>query len=37
MKEVFGEEGKHARTAVGVPDLPLGAPVEVDAIAALET
>ncbi|HJT37244.1 MAG TPA: RidA family protein [Actinomycetota bacterium] len=37
MKEVFGEEGKHARTAVGVSDLPLGAPVEVDAIAALES
>jgi enamine deaminase RidA (YjgF/YER057c/UK114 family) len=37
MKEVFGEEGKHARTAVGVADLPLGAPVEVDAIASLES
>ena len=37
MKEVFGEEGKHARTAVGVSELPLGAPVEVDAIASLET
>jgi len=37
MKEVFGEEGKHARTAVGVSELPLGAPVEVDAIASLES
>jgi enamine deaminase RidA (YjgF/YER057c/UK114 family) len=37
MKEIFGEEGKHARTAVGVSDLPLGAPVEVDAIAEIES
>lgn len=37
MREVFGEPGKHARTAVGVSDLPLGAPVEVDAIASLES
>lgn len=35
MKEIFGEEGKHARAAVGVSELPLGAPVEVDAIATL--
>jgi len=32
MVEVFGEAGKHARSAVGVPVLPLGAAVEVDAI-----
>lgn len=32
MVEVFGEAGKHARSAVGVPVLPLGAVVEVDAI-----
>ena len=32
MAEVFGEAGKHARSAVGVPVLPLGAAVEVDAI-----
>ena len=36
MAEVFGEAGKHARSAVGVPVLPLGAAVEVDAIVALE-
>ncbi len=36
MKEVFGEDGKHARAAVGVSELPLGAPVEVDAVATLE-
>ena len=35
MVEVFGEAGKHARSAVGVPVLPLGAAVEVDAIVAL--
>ncbi len=37
MKEVFGDAGTHARAAVGVSELPLGAPVEVDAIATLET
>jgi len=31
--EVFGEEGRHARSAVGVAELPLGAPVEVELIA----
>src|SRR6478736_7782254 len=35
MVEVFGEAGKHARSAVGVPVLPLGAAVEVDAIVAV--
>ena len=35
MVSVFGEAGKHARSAVGVPTLPLGALVEVDAIVAL--
>ncbi len=37
MAEVFGEAGKHAGSAVGVPVLPLGAAVEVDAIVALKT
>ncbi len=32
MVEVFGEAGKHARFAVGANALPLGVPVEVDAI-----
>ena len=31
--EVFGEEGRHARSAVGVAELPLNAPVEVELIA----
>ena len=35
MVEVFGEAGKHARSAVGVPSLPLGVAVEVDAIVAV--
>ena len=36
MAEVFGDAGKHARSAVGVPVLPLDAAVEVDAIVALK-
>ena len=35
MFDVFGENGRHARSAVGVPVLPLHAAVEVDAIIAL--
>jgi enamine deaminase RidA (YjgF/YER057c/UK114 family) len=35
MVNLFGEAGKHARSAVGVPVLPLGAAVEVDAIVAV--
>ena len=37
MAEVFGDAGKHARSAVGVPVLPLDAAVEVDAIVALRS
>ncbi len=33
MVEIFSEKGRHARAAVGVPCLPLGAAVEIDAIA----
>ena len=33
LVEVFGEMGRHARAAVGAPELPLGSPVEVDLIA----
>lgn len=32
MVAVFGENGRHARAAVGVSSLPLGVAVEVDAI-----
>ena len=31
--QVFGEAGRHARSAVGVAELPLDAPVEVELIA----
>ncbi len=36
MEQVFGEAGRHARSAVGVPVLPLGAAVEIDAIVAVK-
>ena len=36
MEKVFGEAGRHARSAVGVPVLPLGAAVEIDAIVAIK-
>lgn len=32
LGEVFGEVGRHARSAVGVAELPLGVPVEVELI-----
>ena len=30
LGRIFGDAGKHARSAVGVAELPLGAPVEVE-------
>lgn len=33
--EIFGEAGAHARSAVGVAELPLGAPVEVELIVEI--
>ena len=33
--DVFGEEGRHARAAVGVAELPLNAPVEVEIVAEI--
>ncbi len=36
MVEVFGERGRHARSAVGVAALPLGVAVEIDAIVAVD-
>jgi enamine deaminase RidA (YjgF/YER057c/UK114 family) len=33
--EVFGEHGRHARSAVGMSSLPGGIPVEIDAIVAV--
>lgn len=35
MLQVMGDAGKHARAAVGVPSLPRGAAVEVEAVFAL--
>jgi len=32
MQALFGDAGRHARSAVGVPVLPLGAAVEIDAV-----
>jgi enamine deaminase RidA (YjgF/YER057c/UK114 family) len=34
--EVLGEDGKHARSAIGVAELPLNAPVEVELIAEVD-
>ena len=36
MVEVFGDKGRHARSAVGAPSLPFGLSVEVEAIAEIE-
>ena len=33
--EVFGDRGRHSRSAIGVAELPFGAPVEVEAEVAL--
>jgi len=35
--EVFGEDGRHARSAVGVAELPLNTPVEVELIAQIRS
>jgi enamine deaminase RidA (YjgF/YER057c/UK114 family) len=36
MVELFGEAGRHARSAVGMAELPLGIPVEVEMILEVE-
>ncbi len=36
LGEIFGEAGAHARSAVGVPVLPLDSPVEIEVIVAFE-
>jgi enamine deaminase RidA (YjgF/YER057c/UK114 family) len=36
LGEVFGEAGRHARSAVGEPVLPLDSPVEVEVVFAWE-
>jgi enamine deaminase RidA (YjgF/YER057c/UK114 family) len=35
LGEVFGERGKHARSAIGVAELPRGSAVEIEMIVAL--
>jgi enamine deaminase RidA (YjgF/YER057c/UK114 family) len=32
IEEVFGDAGRHARSAIGVAELPFGAPVEIELI-----
>ena len=34
--QVFGERGKHARSAVGMGSLPMGIPVEIECIVEVE-
>jgi enamine deaminase RidA (YjgF/YER057c/UK114 family) len=36
LVEVFGEPGRHARSAVGMAALPLGMPVEVELVCEVE-
>lgn len=36
LGNIFGEAGRHARSAVGVASLPLGAPVEVELIVEVD-
>ncbi|WP_455363500.1 RidA family protein [[Eubacterium] cellulosolvens] len=34
LAKIFGEKGRHARTSVGVSELPLNIPVELDLVLA---
>lgn len=36
LVKVFGEQGKHVRSAVGVNELPLNAPVEIEMIVKIK-
>jgi enamine deaminase RidA (YjgF/YER057c/UK114 family) len=36
MVEVFGEAGRHARSAVGMAELPMGIPVEIEMVLEVE-
>ncbi|MCK7642510.1 RidA family protein [Corynebacterium sp. CCM 8835] len=36
LGEIFGEAGRHARSAVGVYELPLGSPVEVEIVVEIK-
>jgi enamine deaminase RidA (YjgF/YER057c/UK114 family) len=35
LREVFGESGRHARSAIGVAELPRGAAVEIEMVVAV--
>ena len=37
LEEIFGGAGKHARAAIGVAELPLGVPVELELIAEVSS
>ncbi len=37
LGEIFGEAGRHARSAVGVAALPLGSPVELELVVRLRS
>jgi len=37
LGEIFGEAGKHARSAVGVSSLPMGAPVELEMVVRIRS
>ncbi len=36
LEQVFGERGRHARSAIGTNKLPMGIPVEIELIAEVE-
>ena len=36
LAEIFGDSGRHARSAVGVCELPLGSPVEVEIVVEIK-
>ena len=36
LGKIFGDDGRHARSAIGVAELPLGAPVEVELTVELK-
>ena len=36
MMEIFGEAGKSARSAIGQSTLPMGVPIEVEAIVQVQ-
>jgi enamine deaminase RidA (YjgF/YER057c/UK114 family) len=36
LTDLFGERGQHARSAIGVAELPFGIPVEIELVAAIQ-